>query len=393
MHQRQIAPFRGAAKRLRALGPSLIVGLGFWIGFPTQAAYQDITSLVSGVESSPSRWGAVVTRSSVGSIHAAEMPFINAALTSGPLFGSALKTPGIGVVAFSGKGARSASPDEARVTRQGKRGRVLKMAPVLPPKAFNAGSVFQRTSLLVRQAPDRPAGARFATREQEGKEVAIASAFHPRADKKARLPIPAALAALVTNDVPDILATAYAPAAPDFARASPFDSLLNEPSEDDGRFIPPMGKGDHAWLKKPLPAGVFSKAEQKCLAEAIYFEARGESVQGQAAVAQVILNRVRAPAYPKTICGVVYQNEHRLNSCQFSFACDGKKDRISNPLNYRLASEVALAVTSGEIFNPDVGSSTHYHATYVQPGWANTMKKMKKIGLHVFYRTKRGGWS
>ena len=145
-------------------------------------------------------------------------------------------------------------------------------------------------------------------------------------------------------------------------------------------------------MATPLPASVFSKAEQKCLATAIYFEARGESVRGQAAVAQVVLNRVRNPSYPATICGVVYQNDNWRNRCQFSFACDGIRDRIASPSHYRMAEEIAMAVTAGKIFLPEVASSTHYYADYVSPRWGRTMQKMKKIGLHIFYRTYGGGW-
>ena len=146
-------------------------------------------------------------------------------------------------------------------------------------------------------------------------------------------------------------------------------------------------------MSSPLPPSAFSEQEQRCLSAGIYFEARGESVKGQAAVAQVILNRVRNPAYPKSICGVVYQNEKWRNRCQFSFACDGIKDRVASRDHYEMAEEVALAVTSGKIWIPEVGSSTHYHATYVRPRWARTMEKMMKIGQHIFYRTYGGGWS
>ena len=121
------------------------------------------------------------------------------------------------------------------------------------------------------------------------------------------------------------------------------------------------------------------------------FEARGENLKGQAAVAQVILNRVRNPTYPNTICGVVYQNKTWRNRCQFSFACDGARDRVRSPGHYRTAQDIAMAVTAGKIFIPEVGSATHYHATYVHPRWARTMEKMKKIGLHIFYRTRSGG--
>src|SRR5690606_5661479 len=123
-----------------------------------------------------------------------------------------------------------------------------------------------------------------------------------------------------------------------------------------------------------------------------YFEARGEPVKGQAAVAQVILNRVRNPAYPDTICGVVYQNKNWRNRCQFSFACDGIKDRVANRQHFRIAQEVAMAVTAGKIWLDEVGTATHYHATYVHPRWAKTMDQVKKIGRHIFYRTFGGGW-
>jgi spore germination cell wall hydrolase CwlJ-like protein len=136
-----------------------------------------------------------------------------------------------------------------------------------------------------------------------------------------------------------------------------------------------------------------SENEQRCLATGIYFEARGESTKGQAAVAQVILNRVKNPSYPNTVCGVVYQNDNWRNRCQFSFACDGIKDRITEPYYWRKAQQVALAVSSGEIYLPEIGASTHYYASYVHPSWARTMQKMKKIGTHIFYRTYGGGWS
>lgn len=204
------------------------------------------------------------------------------------------------------------------------------------------------------------------------------------------LPIPKVLASLVTNDQADILALGYAPQNAKID-STPFDSVLKD--KNDGRFIPPIGKKDHEWAATLLPAAAFSPKEQKCLAEAVYFEARGESVKGQVAVAQVVLNRVRNPAYPGSICGVVYQNINWRNKCQFSFACDGKKHRITEKQNWVIAQQVSKAVTAGQIWLADVGSSTHYHATYVRPRWAKSMDKVEKIGLHIFYRTKNGGWS
>ncbi|PZO78899.1 MAG: cell wall hydrolase [Mesorhizobium amorphae] len=377
--------------RRRSLLAPAVLGLGIWVGFPTVAAYQDMASLVSGADASDARWNGFVQRAAAGSVHAAEMPFGDTAVTARAMSGAGVKT-GVGTVAFNTKkGARNAVPDETRIARDDKKGRLLKVAPVAPPKNFNAGTVFERTSSLLRPGLDPDLKMTFARSDIQGKEVAIASAFHP--DQAAEPVVPAFLASLVTSDKADVLATAYAPAAPDYAKASPFESLLGPDDPYAGRFVPPVTPGDHNWMSTPLPAAVFSDAEQKCLATGIYFEARGESLRGQAAVAQVILNRVRNPSYPKTICGVVYQNDHLKNRCQFSFACDGIPDRIASPAHYKVAEEVALAVTAGKIFIPEVASSTHYYADYVNPGWARTMEKMKKIGRHIFYRTYGGGWS
>ncbi|WP_095198740.1 cell wall hydrolase [Mesorhizobium carmichaelinearum] len=394
MHRRVLKRLVAAAgEKKRSFVSPFIIGLGIWIGFPTVAAYQDMTSLVSGLESPTARWNSYVERSVAGSTHAAEMPFVDSDVT-GSISGSGIHLAGVGNVSFRGKGGKvSGSPDEDRVMRADKKGRIVQVSPVAPPKNFNAGSIFQRTSSLMRPSMDGGLKMAFAKPQIKGKEIQIAAEFHAREDKKPDPGVPTMLAALVNNDHPDVLATAYAQSEPDYAKASPFEALLQDEQPNSGRFIPPMAKGDHWWIQNPLPASVFSKAEQKCLANGIYFEARSESVRGQAAVAQVILNRVRNPAYPNSICGVVYQNDSWFNRCQFSFACDGRKKRIDSPAAYKTAQDIAMAVTAGKIFIPEVGSSTHYYAQYVHPGWARTMQKMTKIGLHIFYRTYGGGWS
>jgi spore germination cell wall hydrolase CwlJ-like protein len=133
-----------------------------------------------------------------------------------------------------------------------------------------------------------------------------------------------------------------------------------------------------------------SEKELNCMATAIYFEARGESYRGQIAVGQVVMNRVAHRLYPDTICGVVYQNQHRRNACQFSFACDGWPERVTEMKAWAQAEEIARDVIAGKAYLTEVGYATHYHATYVRPHWAKRMKKETKIGLHVFYRFKRG---
>lgn len=125
--------------------------------------------------------------------------------------------------------------------------------------------------------------------------------------------------------------------------------------------------------------------EQRCLAEAVYFEARSEGEEGGAAVAQVVLNRVRSGDYPGSVCGVVYQNRHRYLACQFSFACMGKSLRITEPRQWEVAMRIARDVYEGRIYLEEVGDATHYHADYVQPDWAKKLKKVDVIGRHIFY--------
>lgn len=188
---------------------------------------------------------------------------------------------------------------------------------------------------------------------------------------------------------PETVLSAYANPDPAEAIEAPFKAVLNQPMA-----IGKDGKPDHWWVTNPIPPNARSATEQKCMATAIYFEARGEPVKGELAVAQVVINRLKNPAYPGTICGVVYQNKDMRNACQFSFACDGIPDRITDASAWTRAQEIARRVLyRQDWWNADIGSSTHYHANYVRPRWARTMKKMEKIGHHIFYKTYGGGWS
>ena len=130
---------------------------------------------------------------------------------------------------------------------------------------------------------------------------------------------------------------------------------------------------------------------EKCLAEAVYFEARGEAVRGQIAVAQVVLNRAFSGFYPNTVCGVVYQNKHRHLACQFTFACDNVADVVREPDMWDRARKIAKAMLDGQLWLPEVAKSTHYHAYWVRPSWVNEMKKMYKFGVHTFYRPRAWG--
>ena len=123
----------------------------------------------------------------------------------------------------------------------------------------------------------------------------------------------------------------------------------------------------------------------RCLAEAIYFEARGESLPGQVAVAEVILNRVDDPRYPDDVCGVTHQGAENLNACQFSYECDGRPETITEYDAFATAGKIAHLLMSGR---PRVltGAATHYHADHVSPPWARRLVRTRVIGEHIFYR-------
>lgn len=124
--------------------------------------------------------------------------------------------------------------------------------------------------------------------------------------------------------------------------------------------------------------------DRDCLADAVYYEARGESAAGQAAIAQVVLNRVRHPAFPKSVCGVVFQGVASDN-CQFAFACNGMMHRPKEQAAWVRAEQVAGRALTGFVM-PEVGQATHFHTAGAQPDWGHGLMRVAQVGLHVFYR-------
>lgn len=125
----------------------------------------------------------------------------------------------------------------------------------------------------------------------------------------------------------------------------------------------------------------------QCLTSAIYYEAGLEPDAGQRAVAQVVLNRVRHPSYPRTVCGVVFQGSERSTGCQFSYTCDGSLHRSPSKFHWNRAKKVAALALSGKIASP-VGTATHYHTTEIYPYWAPSLRFLGTIGAHRFYSWK-----
>ena len=139
-----------------------------------------------------------------------------------------------------------------------------------------------------------------------------------------------------------------------------------------------------------LGSALEGSRELECLAQAVYYEARGETPSGQAAVAQVVMNRARHPAFPKSICGVVFQGAYNRTGCQFSFACDGSMRRARDIGAWSRARKVASRALAGALDN-QVGAATHFHTTGVSPGWGPRLLRVTQVGMHVFYRFGRGG--
>jgi spore germination cell wall hydrolase CwlJ-like protein len=251
-----------------------------------------------------------------------------------------------------------------------------------PPTGFNAGLI--HTVALFAPADFEPNLPRTAFILPMPANTAVADAPPAKTPKGGKT---------VETAKVEPVALAYAgPADEETTSEEPFEAVIAKPGSV---VLDPKVKATHAWLNNPIPKTAYSKTEMKCLAEAIYFEARGEPEQGRIAVAQVVLNRLKNPAYPNTVCGVVYQNKNKRHRCQFSFACDGIRDRITNKSAWVEAQALAKRVMDDDrhLYIADVGASTHYHATYVKPRWARKMTKKDKIGRHIFYQTFKGGWS
>ncbi len=366
-----------------------MAGLAVFLAYPNIIAFQDVAALAPAPVAE--RWLAHVPEPAGSLVLATAVPSTLERRSAGtPVTVDPVTTGTVSEALPEISTEVGVERQAQRINRDGKGDRVVSASIARPPAYFSAGSVLERHSMLEPRAADKEFELAFVKPRAADEAFKVAAVFHP---PKSDLPpvdpdLPVMVASLVTESVGNVLA--YGGEEEKRVR-SPFAAVLNE--ERPISLIPKLDKDDHSWAAEPLPMSVFSEQEQDCLAAGIYFEARGEPVRGQAAVAQVILNRVKNPTYPNNICGVVYQNKKWRNRCQFSFACDGVRDRVRDTKRWELASYVARETTQGRIWLKEVGSSTHYHATYVRPRWARHMKKVGKIGLHVFYRTFGGGWS
>jgi len=198
------------------------------------------------------------------------------------------------------------------------------------------------------------------------------------------------------NETPTVLAAPHVD--PEIKRVAldPLPDVVID-ADTSGESVAPKGEVTGEGHRPRTPAerlnlsGESRVKHERCLANAIYFEARGEVERGQMAVAQVVLNRAFSGYYPGNVCDVIYQNAHRHLACQFTFACDNHRDVVREPEAWETATRIARDALDGKFWLPEVGKATHYHATYVRPWWVRTMTKHTKLGIHVFYRPRRWG--
>ena len=240
----------------------------------------------------------------------------------------------------------------------------MRASAVAVEPVINRARRATRSSRCGRASRRRPSSARAAARRRAG------GAFGDGATPT--VPLAFALASIAPSPGDGGLAAAAAPVPP----PPPFVAAKSDLSDRPG----------YATLIDPRDR----PRQLRCLAEAIYFEARSEPEAGQAAVAQVVLNRVRSGIYPTTVCGVVYQDRERPFACQFSFACEGKTLRIEEPTCWATATRIAEGVADGAIFDAKLASAINYHAAYVQPFWAPSLLRLDRIGLHIFYAMRPG---
>jgi len=219
--------------------------------------------------------------------------------------------------------------------------------------------------------------------------VALAAmGLHPHAT--ARLSHAQPEAAPIVSEGASVTEETAAPVASEAERLALYQQRLADFRKIEDRFFGVRApRHISAWRRGPSVPVARGRTDLECLAQAVYYEARSEPALGQAAVAQVVLNRAHDPRYPKSVCGVVYQGaEHR--GCQFSFACDGSMSRGGDDVAaWAEARAVASKALSGSVVDA-VGASLNYHANYVSPTWAQRLLKVAAIGRHIFYSAVAG---
>ncbi|MEP3048666.1 MAG: cell wall hydrolase [Roseibium sp.] len=390
--------------RMRRLSRVLFVSPILFLGLNASVGDQDIFALINARDNETPRWMMALEPANYTSKIAPKLDLATPkvpnhksapllTLTSADSKHQSRPVPGLEDVARSTR--PTDIPENVATNTTAKSDRKITMAPDRHLVDMSAGNLYAMSNMISneKQPEDLPRVAFVKSHpldDNQTSQMARAEKNHPHEARP--LDLQKVMMARNAAAASFSLLSAYAPESVKETK-EPFDALFGAAKYEQEAPPPEDPNNPHWWAQKPLPLSVGTAKEQRCLAEAIYFEARGEEEEGQVAVAQVVLNRVKNPSYPNSICGVVYQNKHKRNRCQFSFACDGIKDRISAKGAWKTAQRLTKDVLNGKQYLKMVDASTHYHADYVNPRWAKSMSKRGKIGLHIFYKTYAGGWN
>lgn len=234
-----------------------------------------------------------------------------------------------------------------------------------------AGNAFGRRMIVAVAIAALPAIVPLTAAADTGADSGAAQQMHRLMNREQ-----AAFSALASDRIAALIAGRSGAQAPVTAAARNAPATAPRPGAAPARLdfaaldAMPAASGDGQW---------------QCLAEAVYFESRGEPLAGQIAVAEVVLNRVDSPAYPATICGVTRQGAGSGRGCQFSYACDGNPDVMTSAVPKARAGKIARMLIDGRPRTVSDGA-THFHATYVRPDWSRSFARTAAIGAHVFYR-------
>jgi spore germination cell wall hydrolase CwlJ-like protein len=404
----------GARGRRRRLAPVGFAALGLTV-LPGSIGFQDLGALLARQPAVAERVREHMIASPFGTIHAATFSFpqpVGTRIPHPPIYALANFDPAeiTGSIGAQPLGDPTAPLQFPKVNRKAKRdsglARPREPLPPLPPMlAIEPLPEAELNASLKREGEARvdpyaqyefgaipdappaepPKSAGAPATGEGGNAARIFFGANPLAPQDQQIApwAPGQVPVVIASGDPDIKQSALTPQAGGDGKAG--ESIANK-GEVTGEGQRPKSPAE----RLALTGAARAKAE-KCLANAVYFEARGEQVRGQIAVAQVVMNRVFSPFYPNNVCDVVYQNAHRHLACQFTFACDGIPDVVTEPEAWARAQHIARDVLDGKLWMPEVAKSTHYHAYWVHPSWVNEMKKMYKLGVHTFYRPRAWG--
>jgi spore germination cell wall hydrolase CwlJ-like protein len=405
-----------AVSRRRRRRASIGFGALAFALFPNTIGFQDLGALLVRQPGVAARAQMHMIASPFGTIHAAtfSMPnLIGTAIPHPPLYALANFDPTdiTGSIASQFLGDPNAPLQFPAVNRKDKRDSFLARSraplPPLPPllaiepvpqaqadaplksvetnSRFDPYSDYQFASVLEEQvtASDLHASADNSPGSEDGSIFFGADPLAAGLEQIAPWAVGQAPVVMASVD-PDIKQSALAPPPPGG------DDKAGETTASKGE-VTGVNQHPKSPAERLALAGPARAKAEKCLANAVYFESRDEPVRAQIAVAQVVMNRVFSPFYPNDVCGVVYQNANRHLACQFTFACDGIPDVVTEPDAWARAKHIARDMLDGKLWMPDVAKSTHYHDYWAHPNWVGEMRRMDRLGGLIFYRPRAWG--